>query len=175
MNEQKFAEFFAVMAGIFGHKWSSQYGEDPTSITARVWNDGLASLSLKQIANGIKHYKNVSITAVWPPSLPEFRCNALDIPSLAQARYNVTQRHTDGFTRMVFSKIDTYLLARADQRLADQIIREAYEVAVFAVMNGDLLPEPVALIEQVKPEFVPAKPETVAQFKAEIASLVGAV
>lgn len=173
MNDQKFAEFFAVMAGIFGHKWTSQYGENPENISARVWNDGLSELSLQQIAFAIRHYKNHNVTAIWPPSLPEFRSVALGIPTLGQIRFDIARKNKTPFTQLVWQKLDGYLLARADQRMADSMIREAYELALIAVVNGEPLPEPVELLDApVKPEFKPANPETVAKFKAEIESII---
>lgn len=140
MTDRKFAEFFAVMAGIFGHKWTSQYGQNPDGIAARVWNDGLSGLSLKQIAEAVKHYKNQSIADAWPPSLPEFRQVAYGLPSLAQARHDLRQGNATPFTKILWRFIDGYRWKQASYDAADRMAAEAYELAVKAITSGEELP-----------------------------------
>ena len=140
MTDRKFAEFFAVMAGIFGHKWVSQYGQDPDSIAARVWNDGLTGLSLKQIAEAVKHYKNRSIADAWPPSLPEFRQVAYGLPSLAEARHALRTGTATPFTKVMWRFIDGYRFKQASYDAADRMASEAYELAVKAIITGEELP-----------------------------------
>ena len=57
------------MAGMFGRKWSSAYGDevDPDNIWAKV----LAGLSQKDINRGIKQVGESGME--WPPTAPEFR------------------------------------------------------------------------------------------------------
>lgn len=141
MTDRKFAEFFAVMAGIFGHKWTSQYGTDPDGITARVWNDGLSGLSLKQIAEAVRHYKNHSIADAWPPSLPEFRQVAHGLPSLAQARHDLRSGTATPFTKAMWRFIDGYRWKQASYDVADRMAAEAYQLAVAAITSGEPLPD----------------------------------
>lgn len=141
MTDRKFAEFFAVMAGIFGHKWASQYGTEPDGISARVWNDGLTGLTLPQIAEAVKHYKNRSIADAWPPSLPEFRQVAYGLPSLAEARHALRTGTATPFTKAMWRFIDGYRYKQASYDAADRMAAEAYELAVKAITSGEELPD----------------------------------
>ena len=63
------------MGHIFGHKFTSAYGEmayDGNNLTeaARTWASGLRGLTGEQIANGLRECVNCG--ASWPPTLPEF-------------------------------------------------------------------------------------------------------
>ena len=64
------------MGYIFGHKFSSTYGESATnsdnSLTeaARTWGSGLRGLTGEQVARGLREC--VDCGASWPPTLPEF-------------------------------------------------------------------------------------------------------
>lgn len=64
------------MGYIFGHKFSSTYGEsavnEGNALTeaARTWASGLRGLTGEQIANGLRECVNCGES--WPPTLPEF-------------------------------------------------------------------------------------------------------
>lgn len=141
MNDQKFAEFFAVMLGIFGHKWVLHYGDDPTGISAKVWKDGLTGLTLKQIADAIRYYKNRAVTETWPPSLPEFRSKSLGIPSLAQAKHDLRAGTATPFTKIMFRFLDGFVFKSASCRDADRMASDAFELAVNCVIGGEALPD----------------------------------
>lgn len=141
MTDQKFAEFFAVMLGIFGHKWTLHYGDDPSGISARVWKDGLAGLNLKQIAEAIRHYKNASVTDSWPPSLPDFRRVAMGIPSLAKAKHDLRTGNTTPFSKVMWRFLDGFVYRQASYRDADRMAGEAYEMAVAALTGGEAMPD----------------------------------
>ena len=55
------------MAEIYGHKWTSAYGEKPVD----TWVDGLGDMAPQEIANGLQAC--LVNGDPWPPSLPEFR------------------------------------------------------------------------------------------------------
>lgn len=64
------------MASIYGHKWTSSYGDVSSpdgglSDTAEVWSTGLAGVSAEQFARGLEVC--VKSGEAWPPTLPEFR------------------------------------------------------------------------------------------------------
>lgn len=70
------ARVWTRMAEVYGHKWTSQYGEvsddsGHLSSAARTWAQGLAQLSLEEISIGFS--RMVESGDEWPPSLPEFR------------------------------------------------------------------------------------------------------
>jgi hypothetical protein len=141
MTDRKFAEFFAVMSGIYGHKWVAQYGNEPDGISARVWNDGLDGLTLPQIANAVRYYKNTSVTAVWPPSLPEFRSVALGVPTLAKVKHDLRTGTATPFIKILWRFIDGYRWKQASYEAADRMAAEAYELAVACLTGGEPMPD----------------------------------
>ena len=58
--------FWLRMSEAYGHKWTSQFGSRPTS----TWSAGLATLTLDQIAAGLRRLGNRGDP--WPPALTEF-------------------------------------------------------------------------------------------------------
>lgn len=54
------------MAEIFGHKWTSQYGDTPLE----TWAKRLGAMSADEIAYGVNACANSNLQ--WPPSLPDF-------------------------------------------------------------------------------------------------------
>lgn len=62
-------QLWAMMAGLYGHKWVSSYGEevDPMGI----WRAALKGISFEQIKFGFN--KLTMKGAAWPPGAPEFR------------------------------------------------------------------------------------------------------
>jgi len=60
------AKFWARMAEMYGHKWTSSYGETPTEL----WSKALFALSAEQIRTGL--LKCLTNGEAWPPSAPEF-------------------------------------------------------------------------------------------------------
>lgn len=171
MTDQKFAEFFAVMAGIYGHKWVSQYGTDTDSVSARVWRDGLASLELVQIGAAVRHYKNQSIAATWPPSIPEFRREALGLPSLAAYRHALINKQVSPFTLLASRYVDSYRLRNASSKEHDKLTEEAYQLACEAIERGEDLPvvhEAIEAKPEPKREYVPPTPEQAAKIRAII-------
>jgi len=55
------------MGMMFGHKWSSSYGERDDG----TWLSGLADLTPEQIGHGLTVIKDGA--QEWPPTLPQFR------------------------------------------------------------------------------------------------------
>ncbi len=54
------------MAEIFGHKWTSQYGDSPLD----TWAKRLGAMSAEDIAYGVNACASSNLQ--WPPSLPDF-------------------------------------------------------------------------------------------------------
>lgn len=69
------ARLWTRMAGIYGHKWTSAYGETPD----QGWELALRGITPNQIATGIT--KCIIGGEAWPPSAPEFRamCESVQI------------------------------------------------------------------------------------------------
>jgi hypothetical protein len=64
------------MAGIYGNRWTGQFGHPPAPGRAEhpavaVWARGLAGHSPRELAAGLDRLERAG--AAWPPALPEFR------------------------------------------------------------------------------------------------------
>nr|WP_255703327.1 hypothetical protein [Lysobacter sp. GX 14042] len=143
------------MASIYGHRWTSSYGDDPAGMAGDTWASGLAGLTGAQLAHGLQAC--LASSEPWPPTLPEFRSMCLGIPPMAAVRLDAGKQ--GGFTRLVWQFLDghRYRSVSADQ--ADRLLREAYELAREHVMRGGELPEVAGAVEQEKREVKPADPE----------------
>lgn len=147
------------MAAIYGHRWTSSYGDDPGSMAGDTWAAGLSGLTGAQLARGLEAC--VASSDPWPPSLPDFRAMCLGIPPLASVRLDSAK--AEPFTRLVWQHLDGYRYQQAPADQSDRLLREAYELAREHVMRGGALPEPSAELEapeRRKP--VPASPEAAA-------------
>lgn len=63
------------MACRYGHRWSSQFGDEPDGLIAAEWRDTLAGLSLQQIRQGLD--ADAQRGSDWPPSSAYFRALCL--------------------------------------------------------------------------------------------------
>lgn len=171
--------FWARMAAIYGHKWTSSYGErcddDEGALTlvGDTWARGLSGISDQAIARGVNGC--LMSSDPWPPSLPLFRASCLAIPSLAMVRLAIAGKvDQTPFSRLVAGNLDTYRMRQVDAEKADRMVRDAYELArEHAMCGGDLPPEPAAFIENEKPEHKPAPPEVAKRHLEEIAKAIG--
>lgn len=154
------------MAEIYGHKWTSAYGDNPNEGAAQTWAKGLAGLRSQQLADGLKAC--LASADPWPPTLPEFRSMCLGIPSLARVRIEIRGRDFTPFTRAVWANLDGYLFKQAAADKSDRMLRDAYELTREEVMRGQPLPEPsVAITEEVR-EFKPCSDEARAAARAVV-------
>ena len=67
LSAKHFDALWARMADMFGHKWVSSYGLDPSP----TWQEGLADLSVEEVKSGLTALKGW--VEEWPPTLPQFR------------------------------------------------------------------------------------------------------
>jgi hypothetical protein len=158
------------MAEIYGVRWTSSYGDDPSKGAAQTWAKGLAGLSGDQLARGLSSC--IASAETWPPTLPEFRMHCVGIPPLAAVRADIGKQ--DGFTRLVWQHLDGHRYRHASSDQADKLLREAYEQAKeFVMRGGDLPPPPAGEIEQEQKLNVPATKEQVARHFDDIAAILG--
>lgn len=87
VDKAKIADFWERMAGLFGYRWSSQYGDLPTKEWAMLINH----LSIEAIETGVKNMTACNKTG-WPPTPIEFNAlctnvslEALGLPDLDTA------------------------------------------------------------------------------------------
>lgn len=154
---------------IYGHKWTSAYGDKATGSAAQTWAKGLGGLTALQVADGLKSC--LANPDPWPPTLPEFRARCLGIPPLAAVRLDSTK--IEPFTRLVWQYLNTYRYRNASADLADKLLREAYELAREHVMRGGDLPEPAVAEIEHKPAPKPQIPETREEREARLRLLLG--
>lgn len=164
------------MGAIYGHRWSSAYGEDATAQgeAGEVWAKGLAGLTARQIGDGIS--AAMASADPWPPTLPEFRAMCLGIPSFATVAHQITRPAPEQsrFVRLVWQRIDGWRFGQAASQEAERMLRGAYEIAREHVMRGGALPEPSVAIEPPAPRKVkPASPEVAKAAMDKIAAAIG--
>lgn len=63
---QVMAKFWLRMTEVYGHKWTSAHGDEPTEL----WSMGLSALSMDDLKAGIRAC--MTSGDAWPPSLPQF-------------------------------------------------------------------------------------------------------
>lgn len=143
------------MVEMFGHRWTTSFGDNPRAVAGQTWAMGLAGLTADQIAAGISAC--MASADPWPPTLPEFRAMCLQIPSMATVRADLARQNAERlpFTRLVWQKLDTWAFSRLDTERADRLLREAYADAREAVMRGHPMPE--APVELEAPKEAPKK------------------
>lgn len=128
------------MAEIYGHRWTSAYGDDPEGQAAHTWAKGLAGLRPEQLASGLTSC--LASADPWPPTLPEFRALCLGVPTVAQVLLELRPgAGRSGFTVLVWSLVDPYRYANLPSDRADRLVREAYELAREQVMRGKPVPD----------------------------------
>ena len=138
--------FWQRMAAIYGHKWTSAFGDSPfndqgvMTIAGDTWQRGLAGIPEPAIATGLQ----AALTSAdgWPPTLPAFRALCFDIPPFSAVRREACGTARSGFTTLTLSFLDLYRWKHTDQDKADRLLREAYSEAVLYVIEGGKLPEP---------------------------------
>jgi len=147
------------MAALYGHTWTSAYGDSSRGPAGAQWAKTLAGMTRAQIEAGIDACRAEG--AEFPPSAPRFRAMCLGIPSLARVRLELTRGQPSPFARMVWANLDVHRYRTESADRADRMLREAYELAREERMRGAELPEPpTASIEQQAPQpWVPPTPE----------------
>lgn len=161
------------MAGLYGHTWTSAYGDSSRSIAGAEWATTLAGLSRAQVEQGIDGCRSEG--AEWPPSAPRFRAMCLGIPSFAAVQFELTAPDVtrSPFTRSVWQFIDGYAYRHSSTRDAAKLLRDAYDRAKDLVMRGQPLPAPAAAeLGHVERQTTPASREQVQRHLADIAQVL---
>ena len=138
--------FWQRMAAIYGHKWTSSFGDSPfndqgvLTIAGDTWQRGLTGIPEPAIAAGLQ----AALTSAdgWPPTLPAFRALCYGIPPFSIVRREAYGAHRSGFTTHALSRLDMYRWKHTDQDKADRLLREAYEETTQFVVSGGVLPKP---------------------------------
>ena len=170
--------FWQRMAAIYGHKWTSAYGETPfddggvLTLAGDTWQRGLTGVAEQDIAKGLQ--AALMSADGWPPTLPAFRALCFDIPAFSVVRREVSnsmlsdfQTDRSGFTKITLSRLDTYRWQRMDQDKGDRLLREAYDEAVQYILAGGQLPDEYLAIPKETQKST--DPERTPEEQAEIA------
>lgn len=172
MSVSRAEYLWAHMAGLYGHRWASAYGEDPKGIGGREWSLTLEDLSREQIDTGLQACRTSGDE--WPPNASLFRAMCLAIPSLEAVRAELQGGDPSPFTRAVWAKLDVYRFRHVSSDQADKMVGAAYELVRERVMRGESLPNaPVAEIAHEKHDYKPASKEVRERNCAEIRALLG--
>lgn len=139
------------MAEIFGHKWTSQYGDTPLD----TWANRLGAMSAEEIAFGVNACAGSSLQ--WPPSLPDFcRLCKPDLSALGihdeESAFLEASRHahepndyifTHEVVRMAGESVGWYDLQRCypNEDSLRKRFRAAYGALVGKVQRGEPLTE----------------------------------
>lgn len=164
---------FARMTSMFGHRWTSAYGEDSRALPAMEWANALSGLTRSQVDAGFE--ATLLTGEEWPPSAPKFLERCMSIPTFAVVALEVQKRGTmSAFSREVWHGLDTFNWNLASTDRAERMLRDVYERVRSRVMAGETLPDaPVAEITHEKREHKPASKEVADREKAKIRALLG--
>lgn len=136
LSEDSLRTLWERMAEVYGHRWTSSFGEDAGSGAGATWARGLGGLTRRHLAAGMSAC--IASADPWPPTLPEFRARCLGIPPVASVRLDVER--VNPFSQLVWQHLDGYRYRQAPADQADRMLREAYELAREHVMRGGTLP-----------------------------------
>ena len=129
------------MTAMYGHRWTSSFGDDPRGFAGREWSSELLKFTRRQIDDAIQSCKAGSDG--WPPSLPSFKLLCLGIPKFTTLKADIGKRNKP-FTRFVWQHLDSYAFTTSDTRSAEALLRSTYDHCVELRMNGAELPDHAA-------------------------------
>jgi hypothetical protein len=143
---------------------------------ADTWASALTGITAEQIGEGLRAC--LASNDTWVPTPMLFRARCLGIPSLAFVRLALRGKGGDdpgAFVREVWSHIDGYSMARADQRQAERMVVDAYELVSEHVMRGGKLSSKAAMqiAAPIEPARTPATEATAKQSIDELATKLG--
>jgi len=163
------------LGSLYGHRWVSAYGADPSSPTGDTWAQCLAGISREELELGLAACMNRADP--WPPSLPEFRCLCLGIPAWPAVRLEFAasdNQPRSPFTRMVAQHLDTWAFHNAATHEAQRMLHEAYDMAVESRLRGEPLPPVLTALPKPAPrQFTPAAPDVAKRHIEEINTMLG--
>lgn len=86
LTDRHIAKLWERMAMIYGHRWTSSYGDKDDG----TWLAGLADVAPEQIGAGLEKCRTNG--QPWPPTLPEFRAMCLPDKAPAYHRPALTEQ-----------------------------------------------------------------------------------
>lgn len=161
------------MTSRYGHRWTSNYGDEPGGIAAAEWRDALSGCGQAEVDSGFA--ADLRRGDGWPPSSSEFRAMCFSIPSFATIKPRASRTtEPTRFEVLVWQNVDSYRYRQADADKAERMLRDGYEIAREHVMAGGDLPElPEAMIEHKEPDANPMPADALQKKMRELADEIG--
>ncbi len=143
------------MSRIYGHKWTSAYGDEPLD----EWQSVLVGINGEMMAKGFGLMINSFQS--WPPCAVDFRALCLPAPSdygltsedkaFQMAVGNVTEKTPEVVYTLRQMGSEAYKLKRSDdEQEAKRRWSKWYAETVEYVMAGGELPEPEKQLEELR-------------------------
>ena len=164
-SERAMARLWIRMTRIYGHRWTSSFGETDDG----TWAKGLRGLSGEQIALGLS--RCVVSGEAWPPTLPEFRAlctptaEDLGLPPRDAAYREAAMADRDH----LWSHPAVYAAAQAvglfemrtlPESKSRPLFERAYEIVTRRALAGEQFDAPLPkALEKIS---TPARPEVAA-------------
>ena len=143
---------FQRMVGLYGTRFTSAYGVDPTPEWQMVASNCTPEMLKRGLDRCVEQFES------WPPNPIEFRAlclpqaEDLGLPSedqaFAQAVGNVKERHPSVLLTMRNMGSDLFTLRHSDEKKARKMFAEAWARTVNFVANGGELPVPEKQISE---------------------------
>lgn len=164
LTERHVADLWRRMTRIYGHRWTSSYGETDEG----TWHKALQGLTPAQVGRGLSRCA-IHRADGWPPTLPEFR--ALCTPTAEDLRLPALD---DAYREAALADKDhrwshpaVYAAARATgvfelrtlpEAKSRPLFERAYEIVTRRVLAGERFDVPIPQALEKLP--TPARPET---------------
>lgn len=136
------------MTEIYGHKWTSAFGDDPLA----TWDNALASITPAMIRVGLNRLALSPKFVEWPPGALEFRhlCSPrsedIGLPAFEKALSQALGAHTGKHSSVVHTLREmghlAYTLRRMKAKEADALFSEWWQRTIDFVIGGGVLPPP---------------------------------
>jgi len=101
-DRKKSIMLWQLMSSMFGHKWTSAYGDDVDP--DRVWQACLADVSPEQIRHGMSKLGRSGRD--WPPAVPEFRNICLNLEDASETDWEHRRVEAADRARMVALRLE---------------------------------------------------------------------
>jgi len=132
------------MTEIYGHRWASSYGEQPTD----GWATAISDLSPGMIRAGLAKMAKQGNHNAWPPTALEFRAicipsgEDLGFPSLDEAFQQAIGNRTEKHPAVVHTlrHLDSYALRRMPGGDAQRLFATAWQKTIDEIAAGGELP-----------------------------------
>lgn len=156
---------FVRLSEMYGSKFASMWDGQSLDGVKRTWADGLAGLSMQQIADGLKK----CLSRDWPPSLPEFR--ALCLPDF-ETLFTIAQVNprASALAYWAVQGFGYYEMRQASWRTA----RDRW-TRICERLIADGIPELPPVPQQIEQKAAPADPARAQEAISRMRGIAGEV